>query len=233
MMKNTNTVKLNNDWDKILKKELESNDLQATLNQIEKERNFQNIFPSDENVFKALKLTTFKNTKVIILGQDPYHSKGLANGLAFSVPKETKQPPSLKNIFKALSKDLKIPIQTNGNLESWAKQGVLLLNTVLTVKENSPTAHKNIGWEKFTDTIIRRLSLKKDKLVFLLWGVYAQKKEILINEKKHLILKTSHPSPFSAHRGFLKSNHFSKTNKYLLKHHNNSIYWLTDLFTSK
>ena len=176
-----------------------------------------------------MKLTSFQKTKIIIIGQDPYHNKGLSHGIAFSVPKNKKKPPSLRNIFKELEGDLNIKPSKSGNLEAWAKQGVLLLNTILTVKEGQAGSHKHIGWQNLTDKIISKLSCEKSSLVFLLWGKYAQTKERLINTNKHYVLKTTHPSPFSAHKGFFGCKHFSKTNEILQKHGKTPIYWqLTD-----
>lgn len=172
------------------------------------------VFPFPEFIFNAFKLCSFENTKVVIIGQDPYHGSNQAHGLSFSVL-TNKLPPSLKNIFKELESDLNIK-RTNGNLTDWAEQGVLLLNSVLTVMKGKPNSHKNIGWETFTDVIIHELNTKKEGLVFILWGNYAQNKAKLVDNKKHFIIKSSHPSPLSANRGgFFGSKPFSKCNKYL------------------
>jgi uracil-DNA glycosylase len=185
----------------------------------------EQVLPPQHNRFKAFELTSFKSVKVIILGQDPYHGKGQAHGLSFSVPDGIKIPPSLVNIYQELLNDLNIKPNTNGNLEHWATQGVLLLNALLSVEKNKPGSHAKIGWSDFTDGIIKSLSKEKEHLVFILWGAYAQKKSIFIDNKKHLILKASHPSPLSAYRGFLGSKPFSKTNSYLKKHHQTTINW--------
>lgn len=174
-------------------------------------KNFQ-IFPPPNSIFSAFNLTSFEKVKVVILGQDPYHGKGQAHGLCFSVPDGVKRPPSLKNIFKELQSDIGMDIPANGNLEEWAKQGVLLLNTTLTVRESKPLSHNQKGWEHFTDTVISILSREKEGLIFLLWGKHAQTKEALIDDKKHFILKAAHPSPLSAYNGFFGCCHFSKTN---------------------
>lgn len=183
------------------------------------------IHPSSKDIFRAFELTSFKNVKIIILGQDPYHGPNQANGLAFSVNSEVRFPPSLLNIFKEYSTDLNLPIPRDGNLSAWAERGVLLLNSILTVESGSPGSHKNFGWEEFTNQIIKALSDKKSNLVFILWGAYAQSKKILIDPSKHLIIATPHPSPLSAHRGFFGSKPFSKSNDYLRKNKNEEIDW--------
>ncbi len=184
------------------------------------------IYPPAKQIFNAFNLTPFDKVKVVILGQDPYHGKGQAHGLSFSVPNGINPPPSLVNIFKEIESDLNVKIsKTNGNLENWAEQGVLLLNAIMTVRANSPASHRNFGWEKLTDTVIKTLSDKKEQLVFLLWGKFAQKKESLIDASKHFILKAPHPSPFSANSGFFGCKHFSKTNEYLIKTSQTPIKW--------
>ena len=183
------------------------------------------IHPSSKDIFRAFELTSFKNVKIIILGQDPYHGPNQANGLAFSVNSEVKFPPSLLNIFKEYSTDLNLPVPTDGNLSAWAERGVLLLNSILTVESGSPGSHKNFGWEEFTNQIIKALSDKKSNLVFILWGAYAQSKKIFIDSSKHLIIATPHPSPLSAHKGFFGSKPFSKSNDYLRKNKNEEIDW--------
>ena len=183
------------------------------------------IHPSSKDIFRAFELTPFENVRIIILGQDPYHGPNQANGLAFSVNSEVRFPPSLLNIFKEYSTDLKLPIPKDGNLSAWAERGVLLLNSILTVESGSPGSHKDFGWEEFTNQIIKALSDKKTNLVFILWGAYAQSKKILIDSSKHFIIATSHPSPLSAHRGFFGSKPFSKTNDYLRKNKNEEIDW--------
>jgi len=183
------------------------------------------IHPSSKDIFRAFELTPFENVRIIILGQDPYHGPNQANGLAFSVNSEVRFPPSLLNIFKEYSTDLKLPIPKDGNLSAWAERGVLLLNSILTVESGSPGSHKDFGWEEFTNQIIKALSDKKSNLVFILWGSYAQSKKILIDSSKHFIIATPHPSPLSAHRGFFGSKPFSKTNDYLRKNKNEEIDW--------
>jgi uracil-DNA glycosylase len=173
------------------------------------------IYPPKDIVFRALQLTPFEKTKVVILGQDPYHGEGEANGLAFSVNNGIKIPPSLRNIFKELQNDLGYSPPTSGDLTAWAKQGVLLLNSVLTVKKDFPASHRNLGWQKYTDSLISELSSKKENLVYILWGKYAQEKITLIDGSKHMVIQSPHPSPFSANRGFFGSKPFSKTNTYL------------------
>ena len=183
------------------------------------------IFPAQKNWFKAFELTPFNEVKVIILGQDPYHSEGQAQGLSFSVADGMKIPPSLRNIYQELELDLGIPANDSGNLKHWATQGVLLLNSVLTVEKNSPGSHANSGWIDFTDGVIHTLSEEKENLIFMLWGSYAQQKVELIDANKHLILTATHPSPFSAHKGFFGCKHFSKANDYLKIHKQKPIDW--------
>jgi len=183
------------------------------------------IYPSEENLFNALRLCSFDAVKVVILGQDPYHGIGQAHGLCFSVPDGVRTPPSLQNIYKELNSDLGIPVPATGNLEHLAKQGVLLLNATLTVEASKPASQQGIGWEQFTDAVIQKLSVEKDHLVFLLWGKYAQDKGMIIDTEKHLVLKAPHPSPFSAHTGFMGCKHFSQTNEYLKLHKKTVITW--------
>ena len=183
------------------------------------------IYPPKDQIFTAFNLSSFKNTKVIILGQDPYHNEGQAHGLSFSVPDGVRVPPSLRNIYQELSSDLSITPSQSGNLTHWATQGVLLLNSALTVENNLPGSHAKSGWVDFTDTVIDILNEKKQNLVFLLWGAYAQKKTELIDQDKHLVLTAAHPSPFSAHKGFFGCKHFSKTNDYLKIHKLKTINW--------
>ena len=182
-------------------------------------------YPPKKDIYKALELTPIDTVKVVILGQDPYHGEGEANGLAFSVNKGIKLPPSLKNIYKELNDDLGIEIPNHGDLTKWAKQGVLLLNSVLTVQKDKPGSHRNMGWEEYTDGIIERISKEKKNVVFILWGKYAESKKELIDESKHLILISPHPSPFSARKGFFKSKPFSKCNTYLKKNNITPIDW--------
>ena len=184
------------------------------------------IFPSNAEIFSALNSTSFENVKVVILGQDPYHGIGQAHGLSFSVKKGVSTPPSLKNIYKELKTDLdNFSIPNHGNLQKWANQGVLLLNATLTVRASEPGSHQKRGWEIFTDTIIKKLSDQKEHLVFLLWGNYAKQKAALIDETKHLIISSAHPSPFSAYNGFFGTKPFSKTNTWLTEQGLKAINW--------
>lgn len=179
------------------------------------EKSMYRVYPPGDRIFAAFDYTPFEKVKVVLLGQDPYHGDGQAHGLCFSVPDGVRQPPSLVNIFQELNNDLGIAPPNHGNLEKWARQGVLLLNATLTVRANMAGSHQNKGWEIFTDTVIKALSSRNDRLVFLLWGNYAQAKEALIDTTKHAVLKAAHPSPFSAYRGFFGCRHFSKTNELL------------------
>lgn len=212
-------------WYEVLKNEFEQAYFIEIKNFLIEEKRRHIVFPPSPLIFNAFNLTPFDNVKVVILGQDPYHNDGQAHGLAFSVPDGIQKPPSLQNIFKELNQDLNIPIPTNGNLEKWAKEGVLLLNASLTVRAHEAASHAKIGWQRFTDAAIKALSDKKQKLVFILWGNYAIAKENLIDHNKHLILKTVHPSPLSASRGFFGCHHFSKTNEYLINHNIKPIDW--------
>ena len=211
-------------WKEILAP-IKNSEYFATLRKKINEEYAKNIcFPPKKQIFRALELTPFDEVKVVILGQDPYHNDFQANGLCFSVSDMVPAPPSLKNIYKELESDLNIKKNTN-DLTSWALQGVLLLNTTLTVKAHEANSHKDLGWEQFTDFIIKEISTHKENIVFVLWGAYAQKKSQLIDSQKHLIIKTAHPSPLSAHRGFLGSKPFSKINNYLSKHQKAIINW--------
>jgi uracil-DNA glycosylase len=183
------------------------------------------VYPPGNLIFSAFNLTPFDKVKVVILGQDPYHGRGQAHGLCFSVPYGITPPPSLVNIFKELNSDLGIALPNNGNLENWARQGVLLLNALLTVRANEPASHRGIGWENFTDAVIRKISEKKSGIVFLLWGKFAQEKEVLIVRSKHFILKAAHPSPYSASAGFFGCRHFSKTNDILISQNKSPVNW--------
>ena len=184
-----------------------------------------NVYPKAPDLFRAFNMCPYNQVRVVILGQDPYHGPGQANGLSFSVPAGVPLPPSLRNIFQEMSKDLGVAPPKSGDLSHWASQGVLLLNASLTVEAHKPMSHANIGWHVFTDNVIRLLSQQKENLVFVLWGSFAARKESLISAQKHLILKAPHPSPLSAHRGFFGSKPFSKTNYYLLTHHKPLIRW--------
>jgi len=197
-------------------------DLKAFLVE-EKKKN--TVFPPGKLIFNAFNLTPFSDVKVVLLGQDPYHNIGQAHGLCFSVPDGITFPKSLINIFQELKNDLNVPLPKSGNLEKWAKQGVLLLNATLTVRAHEAGSHQNRGWETFTDAVIRSISQKREGVVFLLWGNYAQAKTALIDTSKHFILKTVHPSPLSASRGFFGCKHFSKTNEYLTSNGKIPIDW--------
>lgn len=208
-------VHIGNDWDNILDDEWEKPYYKKLRSFLKEEYSTQKIYPNMHDIFNALKYTSFEDTKVVIIGQDPYHGEGQAHGLCFSVKQGVTPPPSLKNIFKELNSDIGKPIPSHGELTDWAKQGVLLLNAVLTVREGQPTSHKNMGWETFTDRVISELNKKTTPVVFLLWGAYAQKKAEIITNPIHKKLLSVHPSPLSASRGFLGCKHFSKTNQIL------------------
>ena len=183
------------------------------------------VYPSQEQIFNAFNLCPLDKVKVVILGQDPYHGEGQAHGLSFSVKDGVKIPPSLKNIYKEIKSDIGTEIPTSGNLERWAKQGVLLLNATLTVLPSKPGSHQGLGWDEFTDATIRIISEKREHVVFLLWGNFARSKAALVEKEKHLVLESPHPSPFSAHNGFFGCKHFSKTNTYLETHNQKPIIW--------
>lgn len=183
------------------------------------------VYPKKENIFSSLSHTPYENIKVVIIGQDPYHGENEAHGLAFSVNKGIKIPPSLKNIYKELNEELNTYIPNNGYLVKWASQGVLMLNSVLTVRKDTPASHRNVGWEIFTDRIIEEINKKEKGVVFMLWGNYAKQKEILITNKEHLILKAAHPSPFSCHNGFFGCGHFKKANEFLEQNNIKKIDW--------
>ena len=206
---------INNDWDDKLKLIWESKGFNSFLKSIYEEYDKKTIFPPKDYIFNALKLTSFSNTKVVIVGQDPYHGVGEAHGLSFSVQDGIKLPPSLKNIYKELEDDLGITPALKGDLTKWAKEGVLMLNAVLTVEKDKPASHRNKGWELLTDYIIKVLNTKEEPVVFILWGNFAKEKAQLITNPNHYIVTSPHPSPFSARNGFFGSKPFSKTNNYL------------------
>lgn len=205
----------NNDWDDILKEEINKEYFKNILVFLREEYLNKEIFPPQNEIFKAFTLTSFKDLKVVILGQDPYHGEGQAEGLSFSVKEGIKKPPSLKNIYKELYDDLGVSETSSGSLKPWAKEGVLLLNSVLTVEKDKAASHKTLGWDKFTDTVIKKISAEKEHVVFILWGNFAKGKEAFIDNDKHFVITSSHPSPFSAYSGFFGSNPFSKTNLFL------------------
>lgn len=208
---------INNDWDEVLSSVWNSPGFKKFMSIIDKKYSETTCFPEYNDIFNALKLTPYSKVKVVILGQDPYHGTGEAHGLSFSVKDDIKKPPSLKNIFKELHEDLGYPEPKSGNLEKWAKEGVLLLNSVLTVEKDKAASHKDLGWEILTDHIIKLLNMKETPIVFILWGNFAKKKKVYITNKKHLIIESPHPSPFSAYTGFFGSKPFSKTNNFLIK----------------
>lgn len=223
-------IKISSEWDEILKDAFSSPTYIKLREFLKEEYSNKVIYPTMFNIFNSMKITAFKDIKVVIIGQDPYHEPGQAMGLSFSVPKGEKIPPSLVNIFKEIAfeyKDSESPfkIPTSGDLTGWAKQGVLLLNAVLTVREHLANSHKGKGWENFTDNIIKTISEKKNNVVFLLWGANARSKKVLINTNKHCVLESAHPSPLSAYNGFFGNGHFIKTNKYLMAHNLAPIKW--------
>ncbi len=206
---------IGNNWDNILKEEFEKDYFKELMKFVSQEYKNKTIYPKQSDVFNAFRYTDFDNVKVVILGQDPYHGPNQAEGLSFSVSNEVLKPPSLKNIFKELESDIQIPFPEHNSLKSWAKEGVLLLNAVLTVEEHNPTSHKDHGWETFTDDIIKIINNKKTPVVFILWGSYARNKKSLITNPIHYVIESPHPSPFSAYSGFFGSKPFSKTNNFL------------------
>lgn len=220
------TIHLEPSWKKALQAEFEKPYMKTLKSFLTREiEQGKTIYPQGQDIFSALNLTPLEKVKVVIIGQDPYHGPGQAHGLSFSVKPGTAIPPSLQNIYKELHSDLGLKIPTHGYLSSWAQQGVLLLNAVLTVERGKPASHQNQGWEQFTDQIIKVTAEQRSHLVYLLWGKYAQQKGAVIDRKQHLVLTATHPSPFSAHRGFLGSQHFSKTNAYLQSHGDSPVDW--------
>lgn len=216
---------IGNDWDQILGDEFEKEYYLELRQKLLEEYRNGNVYPAKENIFNALKYTSYKDVKVLLLGQDPYHGPGQAHGLAFSVQKGIQKPPSLVNMFKELSSDIGLPIPSHGCLSDWTKQGVMLLNTVLTVREGEPNSHKKIGWTTFTDRIISLLNEREDPVIFLLWGRNALEKLPLITNSRHYVLSTVHPSPLSASRGFLGCKHYSKVNEILCRIGKEPINW--------
>lgn len=216
---------IGNDWDDVLKVVWNSQGFNSFYHKILHEYDIKTIYPPKDYIFNALKLTSYKDTKVVIVGQDPYHGENQAHGLSFSVQKGVKVPPSLQNIYKELYDDLGVPIRDDGDLTGWAKQGVLLLNAVLTVEKDKAASHRNLGWELMTDYIIKVLNLKEEPVVFILWGNFAKEKAKLITNPHHYIITSPHPSPFSAYSGFFGSKPFSKTNDYLVRNNLKSIDW--------
>ena len=220
-------VKIEASWKEVLAPLFEKSYFSQITAHLKTERALKStIYPKGNLIFNAFDQTPFDKVQVVILGQDPYHNPGQAMGLSFSVPEGVKIPPSLVNIYKELNKDIGMPIPTTGDLTKWAKQGVLLLNAVLTVRANEPASHSKIGWMDFTNDVIKIISEQKKEIVFLLWGNFAQQKQLLIDATKHKILKAAHPSPLSAHNGFFGCKHFSSTNIYLAQHGNTRIDWM-------
>jgi uracil-DNA glycosylase len=209
-------INITENWKMVLKDEFEKTYFQEIISFLDHQKKLgKTIFPEESLIFNAFNQTSFEDIHVVILGQDPYHGSNQAHGLSFSVPDGIKIPPSLKNIFKELGSDIGKEIPKSGNLIHWAKQGILLLNASLTVEENKPMSHSKIGWNLFTDAVIKKISQEKTNVIFILWGKFAQEKEKLIDPEKHFILKAAHPSPLSAYNGFWGCKHFSKTNKLL------------------
>ena len=206
---------IGNTWDTVLKNEYQKEYFKKLIDFIKKEYNTKIIYPKQHEVFNAFRYTSYENIKVVILGQDPYHGPNQAEGLSFSVSNEVSKPPSLINIFKELENDLNIPFPKTNSLKPWAKEGVLLLNAVLTVEEHMPTSHKEKGWETFTDNVIKIINEKTTPVVFILWGSYARSKNKFITNPIHYVIESPHPSPFSAYNGFFGSKPFSKTNQFL------------------
>ena len=218
-------IKIESSWKNKLQDEFEKSYFKKLTAFVREEYKTKTIYPPGKDIFNAFDSCSFDKVRVVIIGQDPYHGPGQANGLCFSVHDGIALPPSLKNIFKEIETDIGTVPPKTGNLERWAKQGVLLLNATLTVEANTPGSHQKKGWEQFTDAVIQKLSDEKEHLVFILWGAYAQKKGLIIDAKKHCILQSAHPSPFSAYNGFFGNKHFSKTNEYLASHGFKKIVW--------
>ncbi|MBR0270995.1 MAG: uracil-DNA glycosylase [Methanobrevibacter sp.] len=216
---------IGNDWDSVLTEEFEKEYFKEIEEFIEREYSSKTIYPPKEDIYNAFEFTPLGNVKVVILGQDPYHEKGQAHGLAFSTPEGRPIPRSLKNIFKEIQAEYNYPIPDSGCLEKWAKQGVFLLNTVLTVREGEANSHSDCGWQTFTDNVIRILNEQTQPIVFMLWGKQAEKKTELLTNPNHLVLTTSHPSPFSVRRGFFGCNHFKMANEFLKKNNIEEIDW--------
>lgn len=216
---------IGNAWDEELKEEYKKEYFTELMNFVKEEYKNKIIYPKQNEVFNAFRYTDFDNVKVVILGQDPYHGPNQAEGLSFSVSDDVLKPPSLKNIFKELESDLGIPFPKHNSLKPWTKQGVLLLNAVLTVEEHKPASHKGKGWEIFTDDVIEILNKREKPIVFILWGAFARSKKNLITNKQHYIIESAHPSPFSARNGFFGSKPFSKTNKFLREKGLDEIDW--------
>jgi uracil-DNA glycosylase len=214
-----------NDWDEVLQEETTKSYFQELRYTLAGEYKQHTVYPPKELLFSALKLTPYSKTRVVILGQDPYHGAGQAHGLSFSVKPGVRIPPSLRNIYAELHTDTGLPFPNHGSLLHWAEEGVLMLNTVLTVREGQPNSHKGLGWETFTDAIMEKLNERTEPMVFILWGSHAQQKGAYIDRDRHMVIQSPHPSPFSAHRGFLGSRPFSRANQYLESHGLKGIDW--------
>ena len=221
-------MNLHTQWKKILSNELEASYFTKLNDFIDNEYENKTVYPLKNDIFNAFNLTLFEDIKIVILGQDPYHGKGQGHGLAFSVQEGISFPPSLKNIFKEYNSDLVLELPLSGNLTPWAKEGVFLLNTVMSVRESEAHSHKNKGWERFTDAVIKEISDERENIVFILWGKPAQLKLKLIDKNKHLVLMAPHPSLLSSYRGFFGSKPFSKANAYLIEHNINPVNWKLD-----
>lgn len=217
-------MNINSKWDLVLKDEFEKDYFKKIISRVNREYITKIIYPEYPNIFNAFRLTDYDQVRVVILGQDPYHGDGEAHGLSFSVREGIRRPPSLNNIFKELKDDLGI-YRTNNDLSDWGRQGVLLLNSILTVEKDKAASHKDIGWEIFTDNVIKLLNERDEPIVFILWGNYARSKKVYITNKKHYIIESNHPSPLSANRGFFGSKPFSKTNNFLIKNGYEPIKW--------
>lgn len=218
-------VRIAEDWKELLREEFEKPYFAELVDFVKAEYASHQIFPAARNIFRAFDKCPLENLKVVIIGQDPYHGDGQANGLCFSVDDGVDFPPSLRNIFKEVAEDTGTPVPTSGNLDRWAEQGVLMLNAVLTVRAHEAASHAGRGWEKFTDAVVRQIAEKKEGVVYMLWGSYAQKKGAMVDTSRNLVLKAVHPSPLSVYRGFFGSRHFSKANDYLLSRGRGPIVW--------
>lgn len=214
-----------NDWDEVLKEEIEKPYFQQLMTWLDQEYEEAVVYPPRDLLFQAFRLTPYAEVKAVILGQDPYHGAGQAEGLSFSVMPGVRVPPSLRNIYIELKEDIDVPTPNHGSLVQWGKEGVLLLNTALTVRESKPASHRGKGWEQFTDAVIHALNKRKEPMVFLLWGNHAAEKESFIDQERHLIIRSAHPSPFAARKGFFGSKPFSRTNEFLEQHGEHPIDW--------
>lgn len=214
-----------NDWDEVLQDEVQKPYFDELRYALAREYKTHTVYPPKDLLFSALKLTPYHGTRVVILGQDPYHGAGQAHGLSFSVMPGVRIPPSLRNIYAELHEDIGVPVPNHGYLKHWAEEGVLMLNAVLTVRESQPNSHKGLGWEQFTDAVMEKLNERTEPMVFILWGSHAQQKGAFIDKSRHLVIQSPHPSPFSAHRGFLGSRPFTKANTYLESHGLKGIDW--------